>query len=252
MYRIDHPNAQTMVVRFVPWTQRAIGLFLVLAGAAILLLPFPTVARLRCDREQDACTLEQTNLVRARLVSWRASDLTGARLEEVASEGAAYRIWVSMREGEQAFTPYSIGGSWRAKLAVVAQVRAYARDPSVKTLDVIEDERPLFYAFAAGTTVLGLVVLIFVRTVICQLDIRGGRFHLRGNDLWGLGGAERPLAELVEAIVEPQDGWSHRVAFRFSAGPPIPLTYYRYPGRADPAATALAVNAFLKDRRRSS
>jgi hypothetical protein len=158
----EDPDAPPAGVRPMPWLARLAGALFLLAGASILVFFFPTHVRLRCDRQQDVCTLEQSNLLERRSRSWRVGELTGARLESVDDEdGTSFRVWVETRSGSLPFTPYSIGLSRRHKEAIVRSISAYVRDTQTPTLDVSQDARTPLYSVAAGLMLLGLLALLF-------------------------------------------------------------------------------------------
>lgn len=252
MYTISAEDREHMMIRFIPWLQQAFGWLFVLAGWAILIFVFPTQVLLHCDRQHELCSLKRLNPARAETSTWPVQDLKGARLEVLDSwnSGTTFVIWLQTREGPVAFTPYSIGGSRDAKQALVARINAFASDPGQPVLEAVEDERMLFYPLAAGLIVFGLVIVIFVKTVTCRLDMRHNSFLLTNSGLWGRRTVDRRLSDLMEAVLDEQTQGARMcsVVFRFRADEKVPLTYYRYGDCKKATEIAQTVNAFLNRR----
>ncbi len=254
VYRIKWPTAQVLIIQHHPWLQRCVGLLFVIGGLCVAYLVFPNLVLLRCDRSQNMCFLEQSNLFRSQVSQIPLSDITAGRLETVPSErgyagsGTTYRIWIDTQKGPIPFTSYSIGTLASDKAEIVPRINAYLKDRSASTLEVVEDERLLFYLLGAGLICFGLLPLCFVRTVTCRLDKMENRFFMKGGGLWGFKKVERPLSDLLEASL-----WSvgkglnqtYRVVFKFASGAKIPLTYYRYLGVQRPRMVVKEVNEFL-------
>ena len=103
-------------------------------------------------------------------------DITAARLETIYPDssqdtsGISYRIWIVARQGSKPFTPYSIGSLATDQAEIVSSINAYLKDPTVITLEVVQDERLLFYLLSVGLICFGLLPLCFVRTITCRLD----------------------------------------------------------------------------------
>jgi hypothetical protein len=237
--------------------QRCVGLLFVIGGLCVAYLVFPTLVILRCDRTQNVCSLEQYNLFRSQVTHIPLQDMTAARLETVPAErnfagsGTTYRILIDTRKGPVAFTSYSIGTLDSEKEEIVPRINAYLKNSRVSTLEVVEDERLLFYVLSAALICFGLLPLCFVRTVTCRLDKIESKFILKGGGLWGFKKVKRPLSDLVEASVGSVGkgvNKTYRVVFKFASGEKIPLTYYRYFGAERPRMVAKAVNEFVASR----
>jgi len=254
MYKIRRPTNQLLIVQHQPWVQKCVGLLFIVAGFCIAYFVFPNLIALRCDRAADSCSLEQSNLFRLKVTQIPLRDITAARLDTVHSDdesGTTYRIWIVTRKGAIPFASYSIGSSATDHTEIVSRINAYLRDPTAGTLEVVEDERLLFYLLSTGLACFGLLPLCFVRTVTCRLDKTQNGFSLKGGGLWGFQKVERPLSDLVEASVgaAKEGGYqTYRVVFKFISGGKIPLTYYRYPGAERPRMVVKEVNDFLASR----
>jgi hypothetical protein len=213
---------------------------------------FPMFIVLHCERAQNICSLEQSNPFRSKVSKMALQDITGAKLETSTSgSGTAYRIWILTRQGSIPFTSYSIGLSENEKVKIVSKINAYLKDPSVSTLEVVEDERLPFFLLSAGIICFGLLPLCFVRTVTCLLDKTTNRFLLKGGGIWGLQRVERHLSDLVEASVGAAKEGGYRmcrIVFKFVSGEKIPLTYYRYRDFEHPRIVVKEINDFLAHR----
>lgn len=257
MYSIKRPTTPVLIIRHQPWMQRCLGLVFVIGGLCVAYFVFPNVVVLRCERAQNVCFLEQSNLFRTQASEIPLSDITAARLETVPSErgyagsGTTYRIWIDTHKGAIAFTSYSIGTLDSDKAGIVPRINAYLKDPGASTLKVVEDERLLFYLLSAALICFGLLPLCFVRTATCRLDKTVNTFILKGGGLWGFKKVQRPLSDLVEASVGSVGrgvNQSYRIVFKFASGEKIPLTYYRYLGAQRPRTIVKEVNDFLDSR----
>lgn len=257
MYRIIRPTTPLLIIKHYPWMQKCVGLLFVVAGFCVAYFVFPNLVVLRCDRAQNICSLEQSNLFRSQLSDMALQDISAAKLETIYSDssqdtsGISYRIWIDTRKGSVRFTPYSIGSLATDQAEIVSSINAYLQDATVGTLEVAQDERLLFYLLSAGLICFGLLPLCFVRTITCLLDKAENRFFLNGGGVWGFRKVGRPLADLVEASVRTtSEGGSQmcRVVFKFASGEKIPLTYYRYYGGEGPRMVVKEVNEFLASR----
>jgi hypothetical protein len=246
-----------LIIQHHPWLQRCVGLLFVIGGLCVAYFVFPNLVVLRCERAQNVCFLEQSNRFRSHVSQIQLQDVIAARLETVPSErgyagsGTTYRIWIDTRKGPIPFTSYSIGTLASDKAEIVPRINAYLKDSSASTLEVVEDERLLFYLLSAGLICCGLLPLCFVRTVTCRLDKMENRFLMKGVGLWGFKKVERPLSDLIEASlgsVGKGINQTYRVVFKFASGEKIPLTYYRYLGGRRPRMVAKEVNDFLVSR----
>ena len=257
MYRIIRPTTPLLIIKHYPWMQECVGLLFVVAGFCVAYFVFPNLVVLRCDRAQNICSLEQSNLFRSQVSQMALQDITAARLETIYPDssqdtsGISYRIWIVARQGSKPFTPYSIGSLATDQAEIVSSINAYLKDPTVITLEVVQDERLLFYLLSVGLICFGLLPLCFVRTITCRLDKVENRFFLKGGGVWGFRKVDRPLSDLVEASVRTaSEGGDQmcRVVFKFASGEKIPLTYYRYYGSERPRMVVKEVNEFLASR----
>jgi hypothetical protein len=257
MYRIKRPTTPLLIIKHYPWIQKCVGLLFVVSGFCVAYFVFPNLVVMRCDRSQNTCSIEQSNLVRSTVNQVALQDVAAAKLETIYSDtgqdmsGVSYRIWIVTRQGSIPFTPYSIGSLATDQPGIVSSVNAYLKDPSVSTLEVVQDERLLFYLLSAGLILFGLLPLCFTRTITCRLDKADNRFFMKGGGLWGFRKVNRPLSDLVEASVKTtSEGGNQmcRVVFKFASGERIPLTYYRYFGSEGPRMVAKEVNQFLASR----
>lgn len=257
MYTVKRPTTPLLIIKHYPWLQKCIGLLFVLSGLCVAYFVFPNLVTLRCDRAQNICSLEQSNLLRSQLSQMALEDITAAKLETIYPDsgqdmsGASYRIWIVTRRGSIPFTPYSIGSLSTDQAQIVSSVNGYLKDPTISTLEVVQDERLLFYMLSAALICFGLLPLCFVRTTTCRLDKAENRFFMKGGRLWGFRKVSRPLSELVEASSEAaNEGGTQmsRVVFKFASGERIPLTYYRYYGSERPRMVVKEVNDFLGSR----
>jgi hypothetical protein len=257
MYRIKQPTTPLLIIKHYPVIQKCVGLLFIVGGLCVAYFVFPNLVVLRCDRSQNMCSIEQSNLVRSQVSQLALQDITTAKLETIYSDsgqdmsGVSYRIWIVTWQGSIPFTPYSIGSLATDQSGIVSKINAYLKDPSVSSLEVVQDERLLFYLLSAGLICFGLLPLCFVRTVTCRLDKAENRFSMKGGGLWGIRKVIRPLSELVEASVKTvNEGGNQmcRVVFKFASGERIPLTYYRYYGYEGPRMVVKEVNEFLASR----
>jgi hypothetical protein len=257
MYRIKRPTSPLLIIKHYPWLQKCVGLLFVVAGFCVAYFVFPNLVALRCDRAQNICLLEQSNLFRSQVSQMALQDITAARLETIYPDKSqdtseiSYRIWIVTRQRSIPFTPYSIGSLATNQAEIVSSINAYLKDPSVNSLEVVQDERLLFYLLSAGLICFGLLPLCFVRTTTCRLDKAENKFFLKGVGVWGFRKVDRPLSDLVEASVQAaNEGGTQmcRVVFKVASGETIPLTYYRYYGSERPRMVVKEVNDFLASR----
>ncbi len=257
MYRIKQPSTPLLVLKHYPLIQKCVGLLFITGGLCVAYFVFPNLVLLRCDREQNICSLERSNLIRSQVSQLSLEDITAARLETIYSDdghdgsGISYRIWIVTRQGSIPFTPYSIGSLATDQGEIVSSINAYLKDSTVSGLEVVQDERFLFYLLSAGLICFGLLPLCFVRTITCRLDKAQNRFFMKGGGLWGFRKVDRPLSDLVEASVKTTNEGGNqmcRVVFKFASGERIPLTYYRYYGSEGPRMVVTQVNEFLASR----
>ena len=257
MYRIKRLTTPSLIIKHYPWLQKCVGLLFVVAGFCVAYFVFPNLVVLRCDRAQNVCSLEQSNLFRSQVNVMASQDITAAKLETIYPDssqdtsGISYRIWIDTQKGSIPFTPYSIGSLATDQTEIVSSINAYLKDPTVSTLEVVQDERLLFYLLSVGLICFGLLPLCFVRTITCRLDKAENRFFLKGGGVWGFRKVSRPLADLVEASVRARnEGGTQmcRVVFKFASGEKMPLTYYRYYGSEQPRLVVKEVNDFLASR----
>ncbi len=254
MYRIKRPTTTLLIIKHYPWMQKCVGLLFVVAGFCVAYFVFPNLVALRCDRAQNICSLEQSNLFRSQVSEMAVQDIKAARLETIYPDssqdtsGISYRIWIVTRRGSIPFTPYSIGSLATDQAEIVPSINAYLQDATVGTLEIVQDKRLLFYLLSVGLFCFGLLPLCFVRTITCRLDKVENRFFLKGGGVWGFRKVSRPPSDLAEASVHTsREGRSQmcRVVFKFASGEKIPLTYYRYYGSKGPQMVVKEVNDSL-------
>ena len=258
MYITKRPTTQQLMIKHYPLLQKGIGLLFVLAGLCVTFFLFPTLVSLHCDRTKNICILEQSNLFRSKNTGIALLDITGARLERVASQNegsnlinTSHRIWLETRHGSIPFTPYSIGQTKDKMTETVSKINSYIKDPSQSILDLVEDERLAFNLLSAGLICFGLLPLFFVKTVTCRLDKTENRFSLKGGGLWGFKKVERRLSDLSEASLgAAREGGERmcRIVFKFVTGQKVALTYYRYPDTEKPRKIVKEINDFLANR----
>lgn len=254
MYRLIRPTTPLLIIKHYPWLQKCVGLLFVVSGFCVAYFVFPNLVVLSCDRSQNMCSIEQSNLFRSQINQVALEDMTAAKLETIYPDtgqdtsGISYRIWIVTRQGSIPFTPYSIGSLASDQPKIVSRINDYLKDPAVTTLEIVQDERLLFYLLSAGLILFGLLPLCFTRTITCRLDKAENRFAMKGGGLWGFQQVDRPLSDLVEASVKTvEEGGSPmcRVVFKLASGERIPLTYYRYYGSEGPQMVVKEVNEFL-------
>jgi hypothetical protein len=257
MYRIKQPTTPLLIIKHYPLIQKCIGLVFVVGGLCVSYFVFPNLVVLRCDRSQNKCSLEQSSLIRSRVSQIPLQDVRAAKLETIYPDHSqniseiSYRIWINTRRGSIPFTPYSIGSLATDQAKIVSRINSYLEDPNVSSLEVVQDERFLFYLLSAGLICFGLLPLSFARTITCRLDKAENTFFMKGGGLWGFRKVRRPLSDFVGASVQTvKEGGSPmcRVVFECDSGEKIPLTYYRYYGSEGPQMIVKEVNDFLASR----
>ncbi len=65
MYRVKRPTSLVLIIQHHPWMQRCLGLLFVIGGLCVAYFVFPDLVLLRCERAQNVCFLEQSNLFRS-------------------------------------------------------------------------------------------------------------------------------------------------------------------------------------------
>jgi hypothetical protein len=257
MYRIKQPTTPLLIIKHYPLIQKCVGLLFIVGGLCVGYFVFPNLLVLRCDRAQNMCSIEQSNLFRSRISQITLQDIKAARLETIYpghsqnTSEISYRIWINTRQCSIPFTPYSIGSLATDQAVIVSRINSYLKDPNVSSLEVVQDERFLFYLLSVGLICFGLLPLCFVRTITCRLDKAENTFLMKGGGLWGFRKVSRPLSDIVEASVQTvKEGGSPmcRVVFECDSGEKIPLTYYRYYGSEGPQIVVNKVNEFLASR----
>ena len=127
MYRIIRPTTPLLIIKHYPWMQECVGLLFVVAGFCVAYFVFPNLVVLRCDRAQNICSLEQSNLFRSQVSQMALQDITAARLETIYPDssqdtsGISYRISIVTRQGSKPFTPYSLD-PWQQTRPKLSQV----------------------------------------------------------------------------------------------------------------------------------